>query len=1415
MGDRDELCGRTIGELVLRERIGEGAFGAVYRCEQPALGREAVIKVLHGQHRARQVMIQRFLREARLASRLDHPYAAHVYAFGVENDGLLWIAMEMVHGTPLNRWLRERGPLVLAELVPFFERIAEVVHTAHEAGIVHRDLKPSNIMVIERAGRLLPKLLDLGIAKLFADQAPAVAPRLPAAAALERTGPPGALAGDGTWTADHAEIADGLAESLTDAGGVVGSPPYMAPEQWDGGAIGPASDLYALGVLAYEALTGRRPFSAATVAELAELHLRALVPPVGPGFAPVLDRFFERALAKQPRDRPASALELAAELRAASGLGEVPVAWVAEASQAPGATAPSPAELPCPYPGMRAYSADKASHFHGREAEVADLLGRLRAGERELYVIGPSGSGKSSLVAAGVLPRLARGSTPGLGPFVVRSLRPGEHPAARLAEALEGELAAPARAVEALLARDAPSAAILLVVDQLEELFTLASGDERSTFLAALRTLRAESRCVLLFTLRADFYGAFMESPLWADLGGRISRIEVAPLRGAALRAAIERPARDLGVSFEPELVERLLADAASEPGILPLLQETMIQLWDRRRLRLLTLADYQALGDGARSGLAVAISRRADASLRSLTRAQRTIARRILLRLVSFGEGRSDTRRQQPRSALCASDDDATDFDVVVRRLVGDRLLAIDGDPGGDDARVDLAHEVMITAWPTLAEWIQTRRVDEQRRRQLEAAAALWRERGRGAGGLLDPVELAEVEVWRATASARDLGESPEVAALIAASKATHERLRRRRRAVRWSALGALSAFAIAVAGLAFLERRQAEQAKQSRIQAEDSHRRSQRLLALSYLEAGRQLVLDDRPLRALPYLVAARRAGEEGAPLRMLFGAATRQLWRAQLSHRGAVTCAAFSSDGARVVTASADNTARIWDASGAPLGPPLVHQSSVVGAAFSLDGARVVTASFDNAARVWDAATGKPLGPPLQHRYIVNSAAFSPDGARVVTASADSTARVWNAATGAPLGRPLEHQGPVSMAAFSPDGARVVTASADHTARVWDAATGRPLGRPLEHRAGVNSAAFSPDGTRIVTASTDDTARVWDAATGRSVSPPLEHQGNVNGAAFSPDGARVVTASADDTARVWDAATGRPLSPPLVHQDNVSGAAFSRDGARVVTASWDTTARVWDAATGKPLFSRLEHQGNVNGAAFSPDGARVVTASDDGTARVWSLTATESHDASAAPPALAGSANSPDGARVVITGDDHTARVRDAATGKPLSPPLEHQRPIASAAFSPDGGRVVTASADGTARIWDAATGKLLAPPLEHPRPVASAAFSPDGARVVTVTDDSAVRVWDAATGKPLTSPLEHSRPVASVAFSLDGMRVIAASRGGGARIWKLPLDGGSVAEWSAIEERSPYMLSDGVLVPRPARVSSPGR
>jgi serine/threonine-protein kinase len=298
------LRGRQLGDFVLRECIGEGAFAAVYRSEQPLLGREAVVKVLHQRLRDSEVVFQRFMREARLASRLDHPYAAHVYAFGIEpDDGLAWIAMELVHGTSLARWITERGPLPLDMLIAFFEQVAEIVQNAHDHGIVHRDLKPSNVMIIEYPGKIFPKLLDFGIAKLVDE-----------AAAIGRPG--SAVELDDTLTSGATDSGN---VALTQANATLGSPPYMSPEQWcDPLSVGPRSDLYSLGVMAYEALTGRQPFTGDTIAAIGEQHCNAEVPSVGPQFPAALDRVFQRALAKNPDDRPASAIAFARELRTAA-----------------------------------------------------------------------------------------------------------------------------------------------------------------------------------------------------------------------------------------------------------------------------------------------------------------------------------------------------------------------------------------------------------------------------------------------------------------------------------------------------------------------------------------------------------------------------------------------------------------------------------------------------------------------------------------------------------------------------------------------------------------------------------------------------------------------------------------------------------------------------------------------------------------------------------------------------------------------------------------------------------------------------------------------------------------------------------------------------------------------------------------
>jgi len=491
----------------------------------------------------------------------------------------------------------------------------------------------------------------------------------------------------------------------------------------------------------------------------------------------------------------------------------------------------------------------------------------------------------------------------------------------------------------------------------------------------------------------------------------------------------------------------------------------------------------------------------------------------------------------------------------------------------------------------------------------------------------------------------------------------------------------------------------------------------------------------------------------------------------------HSAQLPSAAYSPDGTRIVTASNDNTARIWDAkTGAQLAVLLGHGDHVESAAYSPDGTRIVTASRDKTARIWDAHTGAQLVLLSGHVHIY-TAAYSPDGTRIVTASHDQAAHIWDARTGAELAVLLGHGDTVYSAAYSPDGARIVTASADKTARIWDAHLGKQLAVLSGHGNGLFSAAYSPDGMRIVTASMDKTARIWDALNGAQLAVLSSPQGGLLvSAAYSPDGMRIVTASYDNTARIWDAHAGTQLAVLSGHGNTVTTAAYSPDGTRIVTASYDKTARIWDARLGTPLAQLSGHDNPVRAVAYSPDGTRIVTASNDKTVRIWDAhTGAQLVVLSGHGDPVRAAAYSPDGTRIVTASEDKTARIWDAHTGAQLAVLLGHGSGVYCAAYSPDGTRIVTASDDKTARIWDAHSGKPLALLSGHGDFVQSAAFSPDGTRIVSASADTTARIWDARSGRQLAVLLGHGATLNSAAYSPNGARIVTGSDDKTARIW----------------------------------------
>lgn len=1064
-----------------------------------------------------------------------------------------------------------------------------------------------------------------------------------------------------------------------------------------------------------------------------------------------------------------------------------------------------------PFRGLAAYGFEHAPIFFGRAAAVKTAIERLsrsaESGRAFLLILGASGSGKSSLAQAGVLPALfGRGVLPGAGLWRRAVMRPTGEPGgpfAALAKALTSETALPelfatgqdasALARHLAAAAEDPAYPILatlgeieraardraeilphegarlaLIVDQLEELYTAGEiiAEQREAFVRCLDGL-AHAGVFVIATMRSDHWHRAAETPLLIEMADEERRIDLLAPRGAEIGEMIRRPALAAGIIFghnprtEIGLDADLAEEAAQEPGSLPLLSFLLEALyakdihWPDRST--LTYDSMVAL-----RGLKGAIATRADAVIATLPAEVQAALPKVLRALVTVS--RSDAT-PTARAAALVYFAEGTPERRLIEALLAARLLVAEGDRGG--AQIRLAHEALITHWELARLQIVRDRDDLRTRADIEVAESKYRAAARDKRGYLlrDPDLANALDLAR-----RWRGELPaKLHEFILQSDIAAKDAERRRWTIAAVVIVALAILSAVSTGAFFLAQRERNDAliSQSHFLARDADN------AVSQGDAVTGMLL---ALAALPWNIAhPDRPFVSDAEYALQDAVASQRERNELLGNTASVDFAIFSADGRRIVSASKDETVRIWDATnGAQLAVLRGHQGPVYSVAYSPDGQRIVSASADKSVRIWDATNGSPITVLRGHTGRAQFAAFSPDGRHIVSSSDDRTVRIWDATKGAQLAILRGHEGPVYSVAYSPDGQRIVSASADKSVRVWDATSGAQIAILHGHEALVNCAAFSRDGQRIISASLDKTVRIWDATSGAQVAILRGNEGQVYSAAFSPDGRRAVSSSDDKTVRIWDLASGLQIAVLRGHEDSVWSASFSPNGRLIVSASADQTVRIWDASTGGQIALLRGHEAGVQSVAFSPKGERIVSASADKSVRIW-----DAHSG-AQVAVLRGhqelvwsAAFSPDGRRIASASADDTVRIWDAVSGAQMAV-LRNPSGAFSAAFSPDSKRIVSGYYDGAVRIWDSTNGVEIVA-FREPGTVSSVSFSPDGRRIVSASTDKTVRVWNAASGAQLVVLRGHEGRVQSAAFSPDGRRIVSAAADQTVRIW----------------------------------------
>jgi WD40 repeat protein/DNA-binding SARP family transcriptional activator len=1092
----------------------------------------------------------------------------------------------------------------------------------------------------------------------------------------------------------------------------------------------------------------------------------------------------------------------------------------------------------CPYRGLAAFREQDAVFFYGREAFTDRLVEAVLHGSTPIVLVGPSGSGKSSVISAGLLPQLRQEVD-----WLTALFRPGAQPFHALAAALmlwlEPESSETERLIQAnklatallcqeislaivlerLLAAQQPAGSLLLVIDQFEELYTLCSeAHTRQHFLAEILAAAGHNhenwgpRIRLLLVLRADFMGQALACRPFADTLQQ-GALLLGPMSMEELRLAIEKPAEIQGAAFEPGLVDRVLDDLGNEPGNLPLLEFALTLLWEGQAQGWLTHAAYESIGQ-----VKGALACYAEQTYNQLDQAGQSAARQVFIQLVRPGEGTEDTRRLATRAEIGEQNWPLTE------RLADKRLVVTGHATGSMSETVELVHEALIQNWERLRGWIEDDRSFRTWQEELRAALHQWQSHNKDEDALLRGAPLAQAEIWYSERGT-EIGSTEKEFIQASLQLRQHREMEReaqrqyeraaerRARRLLGGLVGVLALAVIIALALSTYSLRQGRQTLEA--------------YSLSLAAHAQRALEDQDSSTGLALALAANRIPDPPRPVqRTLMDAAYAPgpRWREPVGAlfpgaSGPVTALEISPDGRIALSGLQDGSLIVWDMESKKEIQRLHgHTVRINDLAISPDGSTALSGGDDRQVILWDLETGDEIRRFADHSGSVRAVDFSPDARRAISGGfsgdnflAPGELFLWDTLTGEEIRRFEGHVAGIVATKFTPDGRSILASSGDaeifssqlpqdqtspgevtFDLILWDASTGQALQRFPGYNDDAFSLAINPDGKLGLTGSFyNNVATLWNLETGEKLQTLEGHAEGIHAVAISPDGSRALTASYDDSLIYWDLANGAPLVRLKAHGSDVLSLGFSQDGRTALSSDRQGNLIRWDLFEAPEIQRLAGHGDMVYDVALTTDGKHALSVSGsaapslpvlDASLRWWDVeTGQQLRSAELPVNVIFQVALSPDGRTALVASDNPAITVWDVGTWQESGRLEGHQGPVTAVEFTPDGKRALSLSVDGTLILWDMATRKAIRNFYAHGDGLWSLAISPDGHTALSESGDSSMLLWDLETGQELRNFQRPDPPgdpgSTGMAFSPDGRAAISCEQDGVLIEWDL--------------------------------------